>query len=195
RRTSGAMRARVVSRSERSPTMRQYCLGMGAPAINRVSAWSRVPSPPASTRAQRRSAAGVSIRRFRCGDGRGRFGRPAERARGPSASFAALRAAGEKFGLVKGSDQTLDANDLKVLEQKIGLKMRVGGVGGQDRDLGSVGVTQINLGAASATESKAAAAQDRQGNLIQQQAGATFTINGAQRGYVDGWFGDHGRAA
>src|SRR5439155_25945329 len=27
RRTSGAMRARVVSRSERSPTMRQYCLG------------------------------------------------------------------------------------------------------------------------------------------------------------------------
>ena len=86
RRTSGAMRARVVSRSERSPTMRQYCLGMGAPAINRVSAWSRVPSPPASTRAQRRSAAGVSIRRFRCGDGRGRFGRPAERARGPSAS-------------------------------------------------------------------------------------------------------------
>jgi len=124
------------------------------------------------------------------------YGIKGDRADGSfSNGFAALRAAGEKFGLVKGNDQTLDASDLEVLEQKIGLKMRVGGVGGQDRDLGSVGITQVNLGAASGTESKAAAAQDQQGNLIQQQAGATFTINGAQRGYVDGWFGDHGRAA
>ena len=46
------VRATVSSRSERSPVIRQYCLGMGAPAITRVSSRRRTPSPPARTKAQ-----------------------------------------------------------------------------------------------------------------------------------------------
>ena len=60
--TNGATRASVASRSERLPMIRQYCLGIGAPAISRVRGWSRVPSPPARTRAQRRSEGGFILR-------------------------------------------------------------------------------------------------------------------------------------
>src|SRR5215813_7105988 len=53
--TSGAIRHRVVSSSDRGPSIRQYCFGMGAPAIKLVRLCNRVPSPPARTSAQRDS--------------------------------------------------------------------------------------------------------------------------------------------
>ena len=53
--TSGTIRVSVASSRERSPVIRQYCFGIGAPAIFRVRTWRRLPSPPARTSAQGRS--------------------------------------------------------------------------------------------------------------------------------------------
>jgi len=105
-----------------------------------------------------------------------------------SNGFTALRALGEHFGMIRPGKEYLDAGDLKTLEQKAGLKMRVGGLEGQDRSLGDVGISRIDLGSAAGTESKAQATRDANGNLLQHQAGASFTIDGQQRSYVDGWF-------
>jgi len=107
-----------------------------------------------------------------------------------SNGFSALRALGQHFGLIGPGDQTLSASDLKVLEQKAGVKMRVGGVNGQDKSLADIGVSQINLGDPNAIESKAQATRDANGNLLQHQAGASFVMNGQTRGYADAWFKD-----
>src|SRR5439155_23909894 len=50
-----AIRASVASSRERSPMIRRYGFGIGAPAIFRVRDWRRLPSPPARTSAQSRS--------------------------------------------------------------------------------------------------------------------------------------------
>ncbi|HVE87247.1 MAG TPA: hypothetical protein VND93_30535 [Myxococcales bacterium] len=105
-----------------------------------------------------------------------------------SNGFAALRAAGEKFGMIRPGKEYLDGNDLKQLESKIGLKMRTGGLNGQDKSLGDLGISRIDLGKANTTESKTQGTHDANGNILQHQQGANFTINGQQRGYVDGWF-------
>ena len=66
--TNGATRASVASRSERLPMIRQYCLGIGAPAISRVRGWSRVPSrcaDPYGRFEQRRRLRVRSFRRLR----------------------------------------------------------------------------------------------------------------------------------
>jgi hypothetical protein len=110
-----------------------------------------------------------------------------------SNGFSALRALGEKFGMIGPNKQYLDAADLKTLEQKTGLKMRVGGLNGQDKSLGDLGISRIDLGGA--TQTKAQGTRDANGNVIQQQTGAQFTINGQQRGYVDGWFRAAGQQA
>jgi len=120
-----------------------------------------------------------------------RFGLKGDRADGTfSNGFTALRALGEHFGLIKPGDQALSADDLKVLEQKAGVKMRVGGVNGQDTSLADLGISQINLGDPNAIESKAQATRDANGNLLQHQAGASFVMNGQTRGYADAWFKD-----
>ena len=128
-----------------------------------------------------------------------RFGIKGDRQDGTfSNGFTALRALGEHFGLIKPGDQTLSGDDLKVLEQKAGVKMRVGGVNGQDQSLANLGISQINLGDPNAIESKAQATRDANGNLLQHQAGASFVMNGQTRGYADAWFKDQpavGRAA
>jgi len=110
-----------------------------------------------------------------------------------SNGFSALRAMGEKFGMIRPGKEYLDAADLKTLEQKTGMKMRVGGLHGQDKSLADLGISRIDLGGA--TETKAQGSRDANGNVIQHQAGAQFTINGQQRGYVDGWFRAAGQAA
>jgi hypothetical protein len=110
-----------------------------------------------------------------------------------SNGFAALRAAGEHFGMIRPGKQYLDGNDLKQLESKIGLKMQTGGLNGQSKSLADLGISRIDLGGA--TQTKAQGARDANGNVTQQQAGAQFTINGQQRGYVDGWFRADGKAA
>lgn len=105
-----------------------------------------------------------------------------------SNGFAAIRALGEHFGLIKPGDQVLSGDDLKVLEEKAGVKMRVGGVNGQDKSLADLGITQINLGDPNAVQSLDQASRDANGNLLQRQAGASFTINGQNREYADAWF-------
>src|SRR5215813_1040968 len=57
--TSGAIRHRVVSSSDRDPSIRQYCFAIGAPAIKWVRLCNRVPSPPERTRAQSDLFAGL----------------------------------------------------------------------------------------------------------------------------------------
>ena len=57
--------------------------------------------------------------------------------------FDALRAVAEKLNLVGGDKQHLDANDLAFLESAIGLKMRVGGLYGEDVGLADVAVTEL----------------------------------------------------
>src|SRR6266404_5779316 len=58
--TSGAMRDKVLSSSDRGPSMRQYCFGIGAPAMICVTPCKRVPSPPARTSAHN-DAFGISV--------------------------------------------------------------------------------------------------------------------------------------
>lgn len=112
-----------------------------------------------------------------------------------SNGFTALRALGEKFGLITPQKQYLDGADLKVLEEKAGVKMRVGGVSGEDRSLGDLGISRIDLGDPSKTQTKAEASRDEHGNLLQRQEGASFTINGQTREYADAWFGLLGKSA
>ncbi len=103
--------------------------------------------------------------------------------------FQALRVLCEHFKLVDAGKQYLDAGDLSFLEENVGLRMRVGGiVSGDDRDFASVGVTQINLGNPEQTQHIDDAKEDRWGNKIMLQDGATFTVHGDVRPYADIWF-------
>src|SRR5262245_37206269 len=65
--TRGAIRHRVVSSNDRGPRIRQYCFGIGLPAINRVRLRSRMPSPPARTSPQRDPLVGSVMPVWSCG--------------------------------------------------------------------------------------------------------------------------------
>jgi hypothetical protein len=102
--------------------------------------------------------------------------------------FAALRALCEHFFLVGGDKQYLDENDLAFLHEEIGLRMRIGGLHGDDVSLGELGISRIDLGAPSQVEPLEGAARDRFGNKWMRQTGATFLIDGHERCYADLWF-------
>lgn len=103
--------------------------------------------------------------------------------------FQALRALCEHYKLVDTRKQYLDENDLSFLEQKVGLRMRVGGVlSGDNRLFTEVGVSQINLGNPAQTQHLEDAAEDKWGNKLMLQDGATFTVHGQVRKYADIWF-------
>jgi hypothetical protein len=102
--------------------------------------------------------------------------------------FAALRALCEHLYLVGGDKQHLDAHDLAFLHNEIGLRMRTGGLYGDDVSLAELGVTRIDLGDAATVEPLEQAAKDRFGNKWMRQAGATFVIDGQLRCYADLWF-------
>ena len=103
--------------------------------------------------------------------------------------FQALRALCEHYKLVNDSKQFLDAGDLAFLEEEVGLRMRVGGIqDGDDRKFAEIGVTEINLGNPAQTQHIDDAKEDRWGNKIMLQDGATFTIYGEVRMYADIWF-------
>lgn len=109
--------------------------------------------------------------------------------------FDALRALCEHFELVRGDKQHLDASDLKVLEEEVGLRMRVGGlVDGKDRRFEEIEITRINLGDPSGIQPIEEAEEDRWGNKLMRQAGATFIVGGETREYVDIWFNIQARA-
>lgn len=103
--------------------------------------------------------------------------------------FQALRALCEHYKLVDKSKQYLDQSDLMFLEEKVGLRMRVGGIlSGDNRNFTEVGVSQINLGNPAQTQHLEDAAEDRWGNKLMLQDGATFTVRGEVRKYADIWF-------
>ena len=99
--------------------------------------------------------------------------------------FEALAALAEKEGLVNGADDTtLDENDLKILEDKYGLKMKTGGYNSEAKSLSEIGITEINVSNSKVSDKKQF---DSFGNEIQTQEGATFKINGEEREYADLW--------
>lgn len=108
--------------------------------------------------------------------------------------FDPLRALAEHFDLVRKDKQYLDAADLKLLEQEVGLRMRLDGVKGSDRTFAEVGITRIDLGDPKKIVSLRDAKSDAFGNKIMTQAGATFVVKGKTREYADLWFNVQARA-
>jgi len=102
--------------------------------------------------------------------------------------FDALRALCEHFELVRGDKQHLDEHDLALLEKEIGLRMRLEGLLGKDRTFKELGITRINLGDPKKIQSIKAAQEDRFGNKLMKQEGATFLVKGIEREYADIWF-------
>lgn len=98
--------------------------------------------------------------------------------------FEALLALGKKEGLIdEKDDMTLSADDLAILEEKHGLKMKKG-YNAQAQSLSSFGITEINLSKSAVMISKNF---DNANNDLMTQEGATFTINGKTREYADIW--------
>jgi len=98
--------------------------------------------------------------------------------------FEALKALAKKEGLISDGDNALDADDLKKLEDKYGLKM-TNGYGGEAKSLADLGITQINLATTDKTTLKRNF--DGQNNDLMTQEGATFVVNGETREYADIW--------
>ena len=102
------------------------------------------------------------------------------KADGHKNGFEALKALAEKnLGFQAVADGKLDQWELQQLEQKTGLTMKVDG---QNKSLGELGITEVNLGYTEAGKNA-----DANGNE-HRQVGAGFVRNG-QRGQVnDVWF-------
>jgi hypothetical protein len=110
--------------------------------------------------------------------------------------FDAFRALCEHFELVHGDKQHLTAKDLKFLQDEVGLRMRVGGIGdGEDQSFKKVGITQINLGDPEQIQPIEQAEEDAYGNKLMKQEGATFVVNEETRQYADIWFNIQARVA
>ena len=98
--------------------------------------------------------------------------------------FEALKALASKEGLINGKDDMkLDAEDLKVLENKYQFGMKTEGYNSKEKSFASLGITEINLGNTDKVEEKADF--DGRNNDILTQDGATFKINGKEREYAD----------
>lgn len=98
--------------------------------------------------------------------------------------FEALKALAKKEGMISNGDNVLDVNDLKILEEKYGLKM-TNGYGGEAKSLADLGITQINISTTDKTTLKKNF--DGQNNDLMTQEGATFVVNGQTREYADIW--------
>ena len=100
--------------------------------------------------------------------------------------FEALKALANKEGLVNGiDDNTLDENDLKILEEKYGLQIKTDGYNSEGSSLFEAGITEINL--ATTDETTLHKNFDGKQNDIMTQEGATFVVNGEEREYADIW--------
>ena len=82
-------------------------------------------------------------------------------------------------------DNELDEDDLKILEEKYGLKIKTGGYNSEAQSLSEVGITSINLSTDDSTTMYDDF--DGNGNQLMTQNGATFTYNGEVREYADIW--------
>ena len=100
--------------------------------------------------------------------------------------FEALKALANKEGLVNGiDDNTLDENDLKILEEKYGLQIKTDGYNSEGKSLFEAGITEINL--ATTDETTLHKNYDGKSNDLMTQEGATFVVNGEEREYADIW--------
>ena len=100
--------------------------------------------------------------------------------------FEALKALANKEGLVNGiDDNTLDENDLKILEEKYGLQIKTDGYNSEGSSLFEAGITEINL--ATTDETTLHKNYDGKSNDLMTQEGATFVVNGEEREYADIW--------
>ena len=100
--------------------------------------------------------------------------------------FEALKALANKEGLVDGvNDNTLDVDDLKILEEKYGLQIKTDGYNSEASSLFDAGITEINL--STTDETTLNKNYDGQYNDLMTQEGATFVVNGEEREYADIW--------
>ena len=99
--------------------------------------------------------------------------------------FEALKVLAEQEGLISQDDTKLSSDDIKVLEEKFGLKIKTNGYNSEAISLSDVGITEINLAQTDATVLKNNF--DNNGNQLMTQEGATFIVNGAEREYADIW--------
>ena len=98
--------------------------------------------------------------------------------------FAALKALALQHGLISDVDTTLDENDLKLLCEKAGLRLKAG-YNGEAKTFEELDITSINLAKTNSTTLKLNF--DGLGNNLMTQEGATFTINGEEHTYADIW--------
>ena len=98
--------------------------------------------------------------------------------------FEALKALAKKEGLVSENDSKLDEKDLKILEEKYGLKIKSNGYNSESQSLADVGITEINISNSETVMNKN---YDGKNNDLMTQEGATFKINGEEREYADIW--------
>ena len=102
------------------------------------------------------------------------------KADGHANGFEALKALAQKnLGFESVADGKLDQWELQALEQKTGLTMNVDG---QNRSLGELGISEVNLGYTEAGDNA-----DENGNQ-HRQVGAGFVRNGEQGKVNDVWF-------
>ena len=100
--------------------------------------------------------------------------------------FEALKALAKKEGLINGEDDNeLDEKDLKVLEEKHGLKIKTNGYNSEAKSLSDTGITSIKL--SKDNETSLEDNFDGNGNQLMTQKGATFTVNGEEKEYADIW--------
>ena len=100
--------------------------------------------------------------------------------------FEALKALALKENLInKKDDMQLDENDIKLLDEKYGFKIKANGYNSQAQSLADLGITAINL--ANTDETNIFDNFDSMGNQLMTQEGATFVQNGEEKEYADIW--------
>lgn len=103
--------------------------------------------------------------------------------------FVAFHTLLAHFSLIDAKKRYIDTSDLQLLEEKVGLRLRVGGlIEGVNYRFEELGITRINIGDASQTERLESCQQDMWLNRIMRQPGSTFIIQGKEREYADLWF-------
>lgn len=100
--------------------------------------------------------------------------------------FEALKALAFKENLINGKDDNkLDENDIKALEDKYGLKIKLDGYNSEAVSLFNAGITEINF--STTNETNLEDNFDGRDNQLMTQDGATFKTNGEVRTYADIW--------
>jgi len=98
--------------------------------------------------------------------------------------FQALKALAAKEMLINyRNDMKLDSKDIIWLQKKYNFGMKVGGYHGKLLTLDKLGITEIALGSTSKTTIHENF--DEKGNILLQQQGASFIINGKQNVFAD----------